>query len=85
MTKTPGAIYVGKAFNPDEPVEIQPNTQFTITIEIPVEAISEKNGQEEPFEKLFGSVSLGHSIGLDNEQINEDLALEYASAYEDED
>lgn len=34
---------------------------------------------------LFGSVSLGHPTGADNESIDADLAREYASRHEDED
>lgn len=33
---------------------------------------------------LFGAASLGHATGLDNEQIDADLARAYASAHEDE-
>lgn len=35
--------------------------------------------------ELFGSVSLGHPTGADNEGIDADLAREYASRHEDED
>ncbi len=35
--------------------------------------------------ELFGSVSLGHPTGADNESIDADLAREYASRHEDED
>ena len=35
--------------------------------------------------ELFGSVSLGHPTGADNENIDADLAREYASRHEDED
>ncbi len=34
--------------------------------------------------ELFGSVSLGHPTGSDNETIDADLAREYASTHEDE-
>ncbi len=34
---------------------------------------------------LFGSVSLGHPTGADNESIDADLAREYSSKHEDED
>ena len=34
--------------------------------------------------ELFGSVSLGHPSGSDNEQIDADLAREYGSLHEDE-
>lgn len=34
--------------------------------------------------EMFGSVSLGQPTGADNEQIDADLAREYASTHEDE-
>ncbi|MGI9067222.1 MAG: hypothetical protein ACR2HX_12580 [Pyrinomonadaceae bacterium] len=37
------------------------------------------------FEQLFGSVSLGHPTGADNENIDRDLAREYAATHEDAD
>ncbi|CAN5128504.1 hypothetical protein BH18ACI2_BH18ACI2_07590 [soil metagenome] len=35
------------------------------------------------FEQLFGSVSLGHPTGADNESIDADLAREYAATHEE--
>jgi len=34
------------------------------------------------FESLIGTVSLGHPTGADNEQIDADLAREYAATHE---
>ena len=34
--------------------------------------------------EMFGSVSLGHPTGSDNESIDTDLAREYGSTHEDE-
>lgn len=34
--------------------------------------------------EMFGSVSLGHTTGSDNESIDADLAREYGSTHEDE-
>jgi hypothetical protein len=34
--------------------------------------------------EMFGSVSLGHPTGSDNEQIDADLGREYGSTHEDE-
>ena len=34
--------------------------------------------------EMFGSVSLGHPTGSDNESIDADLAREYGSTHEDE-
>lgn len=82
MTKTLTAIFDGETFRPDEPVDLQPNTHVTITIDIP----NLRTGSPEdidPLEALFGSVSLGHSLGTDNDAIDEDLAREYAATHED--
>ncbi len=43
------------------------------------------NGQPNGLTALFGSVSLGHPTGADNESIDADLAREYANRHEDED
>ncbi len=39
---------------------------------------------EERFISWFGSVSLGHSIGTDNERIDADLAREYSATHEEQ-
>jgi hypothetical protein len=47
----------------------------------------ETNGDAESaggIREMFGSVSLGHPTGSDNEQIDADLAREYGSTHEDE-
>ncbi len=43
------------------------------------------NGRNGSIRELFGSVSLGHPTGADNESIDADLAREYMSKHEDED
>ena len=43
---------------------------------------AEKDAANERFESLFGSVDLGHPIGIDNEQIDADLAREYGDPHE---
>jgi hypothetical protein len=48
---------------------------------------SETNGETKTtggIRELFGSVSLGHPTGSDNESIDADLGREYGSAHEDE-
>lgn len=49
-------------------------------------SVPRRNGERRPgvLRELFGSVDLGHPIGIDNEQIDADLALEYANTHEDE-
>ena len=44
----------------------------------------EKQAARERFRRHFGSVNLGHPIGIDNEQIDADLAREYDNTHEDE-
>lgn len=42
----------------------------------------EKRVANERFRGLFGSVDLGHPTGLDNQQIDADLAREYSDNHE---
>ncbi|MDX2031023.1 MAG: hypothetical protein SF339_10160 [Blastocatellia bacterium] len=42
----------------------------------------ESRGAQKKLSELFGTVSLGHATNLDNEQIDADLASEYASTHE---
>lgn len=44
---------------------------------------SKSNGKGS-LEKLFGSVSLGHATGADNERIDTDLAREYLDTHEED-
>jgi hypothetical protein len=83
-TKTIGATYDGKTFYPDEPLDLKPNTHVQLTLQIPASRSSE-NGVEDPVEKFFGAISLGHPIGLDNDDIDADLAREYGETHEDQD
>ncbi|MBI3823870.1 MAG: hypothetical protein HY289_14470 [Planctomycetes bacterium] len=43
---------------------------------------AEKEAANQRFRSLFGSVDLGHPIGIDNEQIDADLAREYGDPHE---
>jgi hypothetical protein len=54
-----------------------------ITSERTKETKSETNGSGS-LRELFGSVSLGHPTGADNESIDADLAREYGNDHEDE-
>ena len=42
----------------------------------------EKQEARERFERHFGEVDLGYATGVDNEQIDADLAREYAATHE---
>jgi hypothetical protein len=43
---------------------------------------AEKQVARERFERHFGEVDLGYATGVDNEQIDADLAREYAATHE---
>ena len=43
---------------------------------------AEKQIARERFERHFGEVDLGYATGVDNEQIDADLAREYAATHE---
>lgn len=49
-------------------------------------SVTRRNNQHArgSLEELFGSVSLGHPTGADNESIDRDLARAYADTHEDE-
>ena len=44
---------------------------------------AEQQAARERFERHFGAVDLGYPTGVDNEQIDADLAGEYATTHED--
>jgi hypothetical protein len=46
------------------------------------EVSEERQKARERFEAHFGEVDLGHPTGIDNEQIDEDLARAYADTHE---
>lgn len=45
--------------------------------------INGDNNRAGSLRDMFGSVSLGHTTGANNEKIDEDLAREYGSTHED--
>lgn len=49
-------------------------------------SVPRRNGQRRAgaLRELFGSVDLGHPIGIDNEEIDADLAREYGNTHEDD-
>lgn len=49
-------------------------------------SVPRRKGERRPgaLRELFGSVDLGHPIGIDNERIDADLAREYANTHEDD-
>ena len=79
MTTTLEATFDGKVLRPDQPLDLEPNTRVKVTIETPEKPKRVHGGVRE----LFGSVDVGHPIGIKNEDIDEDLAREYANTHED--
>jgi len=83
MLTVKGKVQNG-AVLPLEPIdEIYEGREVTITLPDK----SKTNGEAKNtggIRELFGSVSLGHPTGSDNESIDADLAREYGSTHEDE-
>ena len=50
-------------------------------------SVPRRNGERRPgaLEELFGSVDLGYPVGIDNEEIDRDIARAIADTHEDED
>ena len=44
----------------------------------------EKQAARERFRRHFGSVNLGHQLGIDNEALDADLAREYGCSHDEE-
>jgi len=80
MTLTLEATFDGKVLRPDKPLNLEPNTRVTVTIETPEKPRNARGSLRE----LFGAVDLGQPIGIDNEGIDADLAREYANTHEDD-
>lgn len=67
-----------------EPIKLTKKSRAIVTV---LENGDAAGVQEKPGPKLsdlFGMASLGHPTGLNNEQIDADLAREYANTHEDE-
>ncbi|MBX3287870.1 MAG: hypothetical protein KF855_00870 [Acidobacteria bacterium] len=64
-----------------EPVNIKKKSRAIVIVEVEKEAPESNGGSKDngaDVSELFGSVSLGHPVGIDNEAIDADLAKEYA-------
>ena len=55
-----------------------------VTSQTPTNGVSQTPARNKKLSDLFGTASLGYATGLDNEQIDDDLAREYASTHEGE-
>ncbi|MCP3956631.1 MAG: antitoxin family protein [bacterium] len=56
MTKTIQAVFDGEALRPTSPVDLEPNTSYRISIELPAEKAAEAPGAWAELEALAGSV-----------------------------
>jgi hypothetical protein len=83
MLTVKGKIEKGKVLALEPIDEIYEGREVTITLPDK----SKTNGEPKntgSIREMFGSVSLGHSTGSDNESIDADLTREYGSTHEDE-
>ena len=56
MTKTIQAVFDGETLRPTSPVDLEPNTSYRISIELPSEPTAEAPGAWAELEALAGSV-----------------------------
>lgn len=56
MTKTIEAVYDGKTLRPTTPLDLEPNTSYRISIELPSAAPVEERDAWDELEALTGSV-----------------------------
>ena len=54
MTRTLNAMYDGKVFHPDEPIELKPNTRVRVTIE----TVNESKTKPQSFLKTARSLKI---------------------------
>jgi predicted DNA-binding antitoxin AbrB/MazE fold protein len=73
MSKQIEAVYEDGVLRPDEPLDLQPNTRVRVTID----SAPSPQRPRGTLRELFGSVDLGHPTGIDNDDIDADLAREY--------
>jgi predicted DNA-binding antitoxin AbrB/MazE fold protein len=82
MTKQIEAVYENGVLRPVEPIELPEGERLSLIL---ITRDAEQPGQNEKGDitRFFGSASLGHPTGTDNESIDRDLAREYGSTYEE--
>ena len=61
MTTTLEATFDGQVLRPDKPLDLEPNTRVRVTIESREKPKTSRGSLRE----LFGSVDVGHPIGID--------------------
>ena len=87
------ATFDGQVLRPDEPIALPPNTRVRLLLEPAGDDLAaqqdtrkpltdaEQQAARERFERHFGEVDLGYATGVDNEQIDADLARAYAATH----
>ena len=82
MTMQIEAIYENGILRPVDPIDLPEGQHLQLIL---VTSDIEQAGQngEGDIRRFFGSVSLGHPTGSDNESIDRDLAREYGNTHEE--
>lgn len=82
MTKQIEAVYENGVLRPVEPIELPEGERLSLILITRDREQPSQNGKGD-ITLFFGSVSLGHPTGTDNESIDQDLAREYGSTHEE--
>ena len=82
MTKQFEAVYENGVSRPVEPIELPEGERLSLILITRDREQPAQNGKGD-ITRFFGSVSLGHPTGTDNESIDRDLAREYGSTHEE--
>jgi predicted DNA-binding antitoxin AbrB/MazE fold protein len=80
MTKQIEAVYEDGVLRPVEPIELPEGERLSLITRDREQP--SQNGKGD-ITRFFGSVSLGHPTGTDNESIDRDLARECVSTHEE--
>jgi len=82
MTKQIEAVYENGVFRPVNPIELPEGQALQLILVTSDTEQTAKNGEGD-ITRFFGSVSLNHPTGADNESIDRDLAREYGATHEE--
>ena len=82
MTMQIEAIYENGVLRPVDPIDL-PEGQHLQLILVTSDIEQAAQNGEGDIRRFFGSVSLSHPNGSDNESIDRDLAREYGNTHED--
>ena len=82
MTRQIEAVYENGVLRPVDPIDL-PEGQHLQLILVTSDIEQAAQNGEGDIRRFFGSVSLGHPTGSDNESIDRDLAREYGNTHEE--